>query len=64
MMVSRRFQLRERLGLDFRAEFFNAFNTVQFAGPATNITSSTFGHIYLNQVNSPRSIQGSLRLSF
>ncbi len=64
MMVSRRFRLREGLSLDFRGEFFNAFNHVQFGGPNTSITSSTFGHIYLTQVNTARSIQGSLRLSF
>ncbi len=64
MMASRRFRLTERFALDFRGEFFNAFNRVQFAGPNTSITSSSFGHIYLSQVNSPRSIQGSLRLSF
>ena len=64
MLVSRRFRLRERFSLDFRAEFFNAFNNVQFAGPNTSISSSSFGHIYLNQVNNPRSIQASLRLSF
>jgi len=64
MLVSRRFRLKERFSLDFRAEFFNAFNNVQFAGPNTSISSSSFGHIYLNQVNNARSIQASLRLSF
>lgn len=64
MLVSRRFSLRERLTLDFRGEFFNAFNNVQFGPPNANITSSTFGHIYLTQINNPREIQGSLRLSF
>ncbi len=64
MMVSRRIALREPFSLDFRGEFFNAFNHVQFAGPNTAITSSSFGHIFLTQFNSPRSIQASLRLSF
>jgi hypothetical protein len=64
MLVSRRFPLRESLGLDFRAEFFNAFNNVQYGGPNTNISSSSFGHIFLTQVNTPRQIQASLRLSF
>jgi hypothetical protein len=63
-MLSRRFTLREPLSLDFRAELFNAFNNVQFAGPNTDISSSSFGHIYLNQVNPPRQIQASLRLRF
>ena len=64
MLASRRFKLSERMGLDFRGEFFNAFNQVQFAGPNTNISSSSFGQIFLNQVNIPRDIQVSLRLSF
>jgi hypothetical protein len=63
-MLSRRFTLREPLSLEFRAELFNVFNNVQFAGPNTDISSSSFGHIYLNQVNPPRQIQASLRLRF
>jgi hypothetical protein len=64
MLVSKRIPLRESVSLDFRGEFFNAFNNVQFAGPNTNISSSSFGQIFLNQVNIPRDIQVSLRLSF
>jgi hypothetical protein len=64
MLVSRRVQLREGLFLDFRAEFFNAFNNVQFAGPNANISSSSFGQIFLNQANNPRQIQASARVSF
>ncbi|MBV9743751.1 MAG: hypothetical protein JO099_08300 [Acidobacteriia bacterium] len=63
-LLSRRFALREPMSLDFRAEFFNVFNNVQFAGPNTDISSSSFGHIYLNQVNTPRQIQASLRFRF
>jgi hypothetical protein len=64
MLASKRIQLHESLSLDVRAEFFNAFNHVQFAGPNTNISSSSFGQIFLNQVNNPRQIQVSARLSF
>jgi hypothetical protein len=64
MLLSRRIQLHESLSLDLRAEFFNAFNNVQFAGPNTNISSSSFGQIFLNQVNNPRQIQASARISF
>jgi len=64
MMINRQFRVREGISVDFRAELFNAFNNVQFAGPNTNITSSSFGQIFLNQVNTPRQIQGSLRLRF
>ena len=64
MLAARKIQLPEPFSLEFRAEFFNAFNRVQFAGPNTSITSSSFGQIFLNQVNNPREIQASLRLSF
>jgi hypothetical protein len=64
MLASKRVPLRESATLDFRAEFFNAFNHVQFAGPNTNISSSSFGQIFLSQVNTPREIQLSLRLQF
>lgn len=64
MLASRRFQLPERTSLDFRVEFFNTFNRVQFAGPSTNIASSSFGQIFLTQANTARQIQASLRLNF
>jgi Carboxypeptidase regulatory-like domain/TonB dependent receptor len=64
MLASKRISLGESVTLDFRGEFFNALNSVQFAGPNTNISSSSFGQIFLNQVNSPRQVQVSLRLSF
>lgn len=64
MLASRRFQFPERTALDFRVEFFNTFNRVQFAGPNTSIVSSSFGQIFLSQANTARQIQASLRLSF
>jgi hypothetical protein len=56
-------KIGERSELQFRAEAFNAFNRVQFANPATNITQSTFGRITA-QANSPRDIQLALKLLF
>ena len=64
MLMAKKIPLPEPFSLDFRTEFFNAFNRVQFAGPNTSISSSTFGEIFLNQANSPRQIQAGLRLSF
>jgi hypothetical protein len=63
-LINRNINLRERISLDVRAELFNAFNNVQFAGPNTDISSSSFGHIYLSQVNTPRQVQFSMRLKF
>ena len=54
---------REKSILDFRAEFFNAFNHPQFANPDTNLSSSTFGFISSTSVN-PRVGQLALRISF
>jgi hypothetical protein len=64
MLASKQIPIHESVALDFRAEFFNAFNRVQFTGPNTSISSSSFGQIFLNQTNTAREIQGSLRLSF
>jgi hypothetical protein len=53
----------ERVSLDFRAEFFNVFNRVQFAPPNTSFGGASFGFI-TSQANNPRQIQFSLRASF
>lgn len=55
--------LTERVSLDFRAEFFNLFNRVQFAPPNTSFGGPTFG-VITSQANNPRQIQISLRASF
>lgn len=64
MLAAKKLFFTERYNLDFRMEFFNAFNRVQLAGPNTSIASSSFGQIFLSQANTPREIQAGLRLSF
>ncbi len=49
--------------LQFRAEFFNIFNRVQFGYPGQALGSSSFGQITTQQ-NLPRLVQFALRLSF
>ena len=41
------FKLSERFKMQFRGEFFNAFNTANFAivGPSTNLTAGNYGHL-------------------
>jgi hypothetical protein len=56
-------RLREGANLEFRAEFFNAFNTTQFGNPSTNVSATTFGVISGTAVN-PRIIQLALKLNF
>ena len=54
----------ERLGLEFRAEFFNLFNRVQFNPPNTSCCGgANFGQVTA-QYNLPRIVQFALRFSF
>jgi hypothetical protein len=53
----------ERLGLEFRAEFFNLFNNPQFGPPFTFLPFATFGSIN-KTVNNPRLIQFALKFVF
>jgi len=60
----------ERVGLDFRAEFFNLFNHAQFGLPGEDLAagvgqqpSSQFGVIN-STVGNPRLIQFALKLQF
>ena len=62
--LTKRFAITERVGLDFRAELFNALNQVIFGGPQISITSGDFGRIRLSQVNTPRQVQFGMRLGW
>jgi hypothetical protein len=55
-------KVREGLNLQFRVEFFNAFNHVNFDLPDSFLGSSTFGHI--NSAQSPRLIQFGLKIIY
>ena len=63
--VLRRFPVKwvERSTVEFRAEFFNVFNFVNFANPVTDIEAGTFGQIQ-NTSTSPRIIQFALKYTF
>lgn len=61
--VFKEFALRERLGLQFRGEFFNLFNHPQFDLPNPTIGNPNAGRIAAT-VGVPRDIQFSLRLHF
>jgi len=52
----------ESIKLQFRAEAFNAFNTVRFSGPNTDVNGgASFGRV-TSQSNHPRQIQFGLKL--
>src|SRR5580692_10533875 len=53
----------EKLGLQFRAEFFNTFNRVQFGPPGSALGGGNFG-VVSSQLNSPRLIQLALKFLF
>jgi Carboxypeptidase regulatory-like domain/TonB dependent receptor len=55
--------IRERLALQFRAEFFNLFNNVNFDYPDNTASDGTFGQITSTSTD-PRILQFALKLSF
>ncbi len=64
LSLLKRIPIREGQHLEFRAEFFNAFNIVNFANPGSDIaTPATFG-IITQTSTSPRLVQFALRYSF
>jgi hypothetical protein len=64
-MVEKDTHIGERYVASFRAEAFNATNSVIFSGPTTSFSSATFGTMAtLSQSNTPRNIQISARFTF
>ncbi|HQR34246.1 MAG TPA: carboxypeptidase-like regulatory domain-containing protein [Blastocatellia bacterium] len=76
--IAKAFPLGERLGLQFRADFFNLFNHTNFANPISDLSNANFGKITQTlgaavsnavgtsggPIGGPRLIQFSLRLQF
>jgi len=63
LSIIKAFALTEKVRLQFRTEFLNAFNHAQFADASRSATNSNFGKI-TGQSNLPRNIQLALRLVF
>ena len=63
LSLFKQFQVTEGSLVQFRAEFFNAFNTPRFGGPNTTVTAAAFGVIN-SQANTPRQIQFALKFLF
>jgi hypothetical protein len=61
--VLKKTRLTEGVRLEFRAEFYNLLNRVNFAPPERNINSPAFGRVS-SQLGNPRQGQLGLRLSF
>ena len=63
MGLFKRFTFSNSLNLQFRAEFFNLFNTVNFNNPGTTVNSpATFGRI--TEAQDPRIMQFGLKFLF
>src|SRR5216117_705607 len=54
----------ERLGVEFRAEFFNGFNHPQFSPPNSGCCGSAFFGQVTSKYNLPRIVQFALRFTF
>lgn len=61
--IFRTFDIVERLHLQFRGEFFNLFNHPNFNNPSATLGNPNFG-VITSTANSPRTIQGALKLIF
>jgi hypothetical protein len=55
-------QIRERTRLQFRAEFFNLFNTVHFGQPGSTVGQPSFGRI--TSAGDPRILQLTMKVLF
>lgn len=61
--VDKKFRIREGHNIEFRTEFFNVSNTVNFGDPTVAMNNATFGKI-TSQRTPPRQIQFGLRYRF
>ena len=61
--IFRRFQLYERLNLNFSVDLMNMTNHTAFGGPVVTPTASNFGQM-TSQANAPRQIQLNMRIEF
>jgi hypothetical protein len=61
--LGKEFQIRENHALEFKTEFFNIPNTVNFGDPTGAMNNANFGKI-TTQRTSPRQIQFTLRYRF
>jgi hypothetical protein len=63
LSLFKRFPMGDRFHLEFRAEAFNATNSVVFAAPANVINAPGFG-VVTSTANTPRQLQVGLKLAF
>jgi hypothetical protein len=62
MSIFKNFAIRERASVQFRSEFFNAFNHANFNAPGRDLGASSFGVI--SSAQDPRIVQFGLKVLF
>jgi Carboxypeptidase regulatory-like domain/TonB dependent receptor-like, beta-barrel len=62
LSVFRKFRVTERVGGEFRAEFFNFANHANFNSPGTTLGNASFGEV--SGASDPRLIQFGLKITF
>lgn len=55
--------VNERIKMEYRVEFFNGFNSPQYAAPVSNFSNRNFGRV-LSTANLARQIQMGLKIYF
>lgn len=63
MSFFKNFPIKERLKFQFRAEFFNIFNSPQFSNPSSTFGTATFGNITSTSIEN-RIVQFGGKISF
>jgi len=63
LSIFKNFRVKERVTIQFRAEWFNAMNHPVFNAPNTTVGSNTFG-VVTSQANRPRQTQLALKILF
>jgi hypothetical protein len=64
LAIAKMTNFREQMGLEFRAEFFNIFNSAEFNNPNTTFAAATFGQITTVPLDSQRIIQFALKFIY
>jgi hypothetical protein len=63
-VISKNWNVMEKVRVQYRFEVYNLFNHVRFAAPNADPTSSSFGVVGKTQQNNSRLVQMALKLYF
>jgi outer membrane receptor protein involved in Fe transport len=63
LSIAKMFPIRERQNIEFRAEFFNLFNNVNWANPVSVASAANFGQIVATSTG-PRVVQFAFKFTF